>query len=65
MNLEQIMTILQIIKAVTNDSDIWVEIFPDGSGHFSTLDKENDKTLFSFSVDFSGFYKNLGEFLAK
>ena len=66
MNLEQIMAVLQIIKTITEDSSVWIEIFPDGSGQFSTLGREMvEEELFSFGIDFLNFYENFGKFLAK
>ena len=63
---EELTSVLKIISNIATDSSVWVEIFPDRSGRFCTLDgRGGDKTLFSFRVDFLGFYKNLGEFLAK
>lgn len=63
---EEIIVTLKIIRSVTTDSSVWVELFPDKSGRFCIFDNGgHDKTLFSFGAGFSQFYKHLGEFLAE
>ena len=63
---EELTSVLKIVANIATNSSVWMELFPDKSGKICALDdRGGDKTLFSFGVDFLGFYKNLGDFLSK
>ncbi len=69
MNLEQIMTVLQIIeKACPEYQFPYITIFQDQSGTvYATNIKEDieDEAVFSFGADFGEFYDGLKRFLAQ